>query len=69
MIRITLPPPLWGKVGWGVPKNKIAAEKTVSYRQGIGQPDWYGTPIWLAIAFKIADLFLQPKFMKFAVAS
>jgi hypothetical protein len=25
--------------------------------QGIGQPDWYGTPIWLAIAFNIADLF------------
>jgi hypothetical protein len=40
-----------------VPKNKIAAEKTVSYRQGIGQPDWYCTPIWLAIAFNIAGLF------------
>ena len=40
-----------------MPKNKIAAEKTVSYRQGIGQPDWYGTHIWLAIAFNIADLF------------
>jgi len=41
--------------------NKIAAEKPVSYR-GIGQPDCYGTPIWLAIAFNIADLFFNPCF-------
>jgi len=27
MIRVTLPPPLWGRAGWGVPKNKIAALK------------------------------------------
>jgi len=45
MIHITLPPPLWGRAGWGVPKNKIAAEKMVSYRLGIGQPDWHVTPI------------------------
>jgi hypothetical protein len=27
MIRFTWPPPLWGRAGWGVPKNKVAAEK------------------------------------------
>ena len=58
------PPPLWGRAGWGVPKNKIAAEKTVSYRQGIGQPDWYGTPVWTPLPSKLLIFFLQPMFLK-----
>ena len=61
------PPPLWGRAGWGVPKNKIANEKTVSYRQGIGQPDWYGTPVWTPLPSIVLTFFLQPMFLKFAL--
>ena len=67
MIRITLPPPLWGREGWGVPMNKIAAEKTVSCRQGIGQPDWYGTLVWTLLPSQLLTFFLKPMFQKFVL--
>ena len=58
------PPPLWGRAGWGVPKNKIAAEKMVSFRPGIGQLDWYDIPIWTPLPSKLLIFFLQPMFLK-----
>jgi hypothetical protein len=62
MIRVTLPPPLWGRAGWGVPKNQIAAQKMVSYRLGIGQPDWYGTIAWTLLPSQLLTFFFNPCF-------
>jgi len=47
-----------------VPKNKIAAEKMVSFRLGIGQPDWYDIPVWTPLPSKLLIFFLQPVFLK-----
>ena len=70
MIRVTLPPPLWGRAGWGVPKNKIAAlKKLVSYRPGsdipIGKALLFGVPL----PSQLLTIFLQPMFLKFALRS
>jgi hypothetical protein len=39
----------------------------VSYRRGIGQPDWHGTPIGTLLPSQMLTFFPQPIFLKFAL--
>ena len=57
MIRVALPPSLWERQGGGVPKNKIAAERSGSLppETRIGRLIWHS--YWDALALTVADLF------------
>ena len=57
MIRVTLPPPLWGRAGWGVPKNKLVAEKNGSLPPETRIGRLIRHSYWDALALPVADLF------------
>ena len=68
MIRISLPPPLWGRAGWGVPKNKIADEKRFATARESDSPIGMALLFGSVLPSILPTIFLQPMFLKFALA-